>query len=323
LAWNLKPVGGVTFPWLRGALRAGRAETVWKWVWALVILMLGLWAWAWLFSGPPRTVGSPRASSRQTFADCGRPTDLADAARANAASLETLAWAPFRRPETGWSTYAPVIAAEVGTACPPDSPGFAAALGAWQAAHGLAATGRIDPETVEPMRVMWMLRRPFVVATRQGACPEPAPAGQLVQARAAESYGGAAAAITLRGDAMDAYRRMVAAARREVPAAAADPALLTIFSGFRDPIANAVRCASEQNCGGPERANCSAHRTGLAVDLYLGAAPGLRPDTTDDVNRRFLSRSPTYLWMVRNAARFGFVGYPFEPWHWEWTGSPA
>jgi zinc D-Ala-D-Ala carboxypeptidase len=20
--------------------------------------------------------------------------------------------------------------------------------------------------------------------------------------------------------------------------------------------------------------------------------------------------------------RFGFVNYPFEPWHWEWTGEP-
>jgi hypothetical protein len=26
--------------------------------------------------------------------------------------------------------------------------------------------------------------------------------------------------------------------------------------------------------------------------------------------------------MVANAARFGFVNYPFEPWHWEWTGAP-
>jgi hypothetical protein len=296
---------------------------VWKWICALAMLMLGLWAFAWLFSGPARPAGAPLVPAPQGSVDCGLPANQADAAQANGASLETLAWAPFRRPETGWSTYAPVIAAEVGTTCPADSPGFAAALGAWQAGHGLAATGRIDPQTVEPMRVAWMLRRPFVVATRDGACPEPPSADQLAQARAEESYGGGGQAITLRGDAMDAYRHLVAAARREVPAAATDPALLTIFSGFRDPVADAVRCASEQNCGGPERANCSAHRTGLAVDLYLGAAPGLRPDTTDDVNRRFLSRTPTYLWMVRNASRFGFVGYPFEPWHWEWTGGPA
>ena len=24
--------------------------------------------------------------------------------------------------------------------------------------------------------------------------------------------------------------------------------------------------------------------------------------------------------LVTRATRFGFVNYPFEPWHWEWTG---
>ncbi|HEX5378627.1 MAG TPA: D-alanyl-D-alanine carboxypeptidase family protein [Phenylobacterium sp.] len=296
---------------------------MWKWAWALVILVLVVGFWAWLSSGPARPAGAPAAEARAplTPAECAGPATFVDAARVNGASLETLAWAPFHRPETGWAIYAPVIAAEVGTACAPDSPGFAAAVAAWQAAHGLAASGRIDPGTVEPMRVVWMLRRPFVVATRDGACPQPPPADQLAEARADEIYGGKT--LSLRADALDAYRRLVAAARREVPAAAGDPALLTIFSGFRDPAADEARCAAEQNCGGPERANCSAHRTGLAVDLYLGAAPGLRPDTSDDANRRVLARSPTYLWMVRNAGRFGFVGYPFEPWHWEWSGAPA
>ena len=27
--------------------------------------------------------------------------------------------------------------------------------------------------------------------------------------------------------------------------------------------------------------------------------------------------------LVKNAARFGFVNYVFEPWHWEWVGDPA
>ena len=33
-----------------------------------------------------------------------------------------------------------------------------------------------------------------------------------------------------------------------------------------------------------------------------------------------MSRTPAYRWLVANADRFGFVPYPFEPWHWEWTG---
>jgi LAS superfamily LD-carboxypeptidase LdcB len=47
-------------------------------------------------------------------------------------------------------------------------------------------------------------------------------------------------------------------------------------------------------------------------------------DSSDDANRRFVSQTPVYRWRVENAARFGFVNYVFEPWHWEWRGvAPA
>ena len=117
-----------------------------------------------------------------------------------------------------------------------------------------------------------------------------------------------------------AYRRMAAAARRESPEIAADPRNLTLFSGFRDPAADAARCAREGNCNNVQRATCSAHRTGLAMDVYVGQAPGFPPDSSADANRLYMSRTATYRWLVANADRFGFVPYPFEPWHWEWTG---
>ena len=69
------------------------------------------------------------------------------------------------------------------------------------------------------------------------------------------------------------------------------------------------------------RATCSPHRTGYAVDLYLGQAPGFGPDSTADLSRLFLSRTAAYRWLVANAHRFGFHNYPFEPWHWEWAPS--
>jgi LAS superfamily LD-carboxypeptidase LdcB len=56
------------------------------------------------------------------------------------------------------------------------------------------------------------------------------------------------------------------------------------------------------------------------MDLFLGAAPGYPPESSADPNRLYQSQSGAYRWMVANAARFGFVNYPFEPWHWEWTG---
>ncbi|MDP2763433.1 MAG: M15 family metallopeptidase, partial [Brevundimonas sp.] len=104
----------------------------------------------------------------------------------------------------------------------------------------------------------------------------------------------------------------------EVPEIAADPELLQIFSGFRDPEADAARCAASGNCDGLRRAVCSPHRTGTAVDLYVGQIVGLGVDNTSPASRLHMSRGATYRWLVRNAGRFGFTPYAFEPWHWEW-----
>ena len=119
---------------------------------------------------------------------------------------------------------------------------------------------------------------------------------------------------------MAAYRRLLAAARNASPAIAADHRLLSIVSGYRDPDADAVQCSTDGRCENVSRAVCSAHRTGLAIDIYLGALPGQEPTSTDADNRLYQSRSPTYAWMIANAASYGFVNYPYEPWHWEWTG---
>jgi LAS superfamily LD-carboxypeptidase LdcB len=120
---------------------------------------------------------------------------------------------------------------------------------------------------------------------------------------------------------LEAYRRLVAAARASVPALTADRRLLTIFSGYRNPDSDDARCQRDNNCQGIVRASCSAHRTGTAMDFYLGAAPGFAVDSSDDANRLYLSRTPAYLWLVHNAEGFGFLNYPFEPWHWEWKGN--
>ncbi len=242
---------------------------------------------------------------------------MAMAAGANAVSVNGLAWAPFRRPETGWATYEPLIAHEIGTNCAAGTPVFAGALARWQKAHGLGGAGVFDEATFERLKAVWQSRRPFVTASRH-ACPAPPTPGELAQADARASYGGKT--ILLVPGALAAYRQMAAAARREVPEARRDGRLLTIFSGFRSPAADDARCALELNCQGVVRATCSAHRTGKALDLFLGAAPGYGPDSSADPNRLFMVRSATYRWLVANAARFGFVNYAFEPWHWEWTG---
>jgi hypothetical protein len=239
-------------------------------------------------------------------------------ASANAASLQTLAWSPFGRSETGWATYAPLIAREIRTPCAPDTPGFAVALGAWAATQRLPADGVMSAAIFNPLKTAIQMRRPFVRLSAQKVCPDPPPAANLVWATKDEGYGGKL--VQLRPGALSAYRQMVAAARREDPQIAADPRNLTLFSGFRDPAADAARCAREGNCNGVQRATCSAHRTGLAMDVYVGQAPRFPPDSSADANRAFMSRTAAYRWLVDNADRFGFVPYPFEPWHWEWTG---
>lgn len=243
----------------------------------------------------------------------------AAAAATNAHSLTALVWSPLGRYETGWETYEPLIAQEIGTGCPATSPGFAADLAKWQSQHARAASGVLDPATFTIMKQIWQARRPFVALSRL-ACPAPPDESRLALARPDESYGGKE--IRLLPDALAAYRKMVVAARASLLAADQDHQLLTIFSGYRSPSYDAARCAKEKNCQGLVRATCSAHRTGLAIDLNLGNAPGFAPDSSDDSNRLYLSRSPVYRWLVYNGWRFGFVNYVFEPWHWEWSGGP-
>ena len=243
---------------------------------------------------------------------------FAGPALANTQSVRGLAWTPFGRPETGWEIYAPRIAQELGVRCGPTTEAFARALAAWQARHRLGGEGVFNPETFAAMKGAWQGQRPFVRLSARGVCP-PAPAEtSLAAARPDEGYGGKL--VQLRPAALDAYRRMAAAARAEVPAIRADARNLTLFSGFRSPDSDAARCARDGNCDGRARATCSAHRTGLALDLYVGQAPGFGPDSSADANRLVQSRSAAYGWLLANAGRFGFVNYPFEPWHWEWTG---
>jgi D-alanyl-D-alanine carboxypeptidase len=249
---------------------------------------------------------------------CGGPAAFAPAALYNKAASAWLQLTPFGRPENGWAIYEPAIAHEADTACPADSPGFAAAIATWQKAHDLVPNGAFDATTFMAMKAIWQGRRPYVTIRELDICPPPPPANTMEALRPDEVFGDKP--VQLRADTLAALRRMVADARRDDPAIAADPRLLTVFSGYRDPVADAARCEEQQNCQGLVRAECSSHRTGLALDLMVGAAPGFAADSSDDANRLYQSQGPAYRWLVANAGRYGFVNYVFEPWHWEWTG---
>jgi hypothetical protein len=230
-----------------------------------------------------------------------------------------LDWAPFGRSETGWRAYAPVVQQAVRSDCPPTSEGFAAALAGFQAEHGLAPDGRLAPETFQVIRDAAQAARPIVARLARGVCPDPA---DVIAAFGPDDALGERP-VWAHPRAMAAWRRMIQAARAEVDEIAANPELLRPFSGYRSPTLDRARCLAEGNCDGVARATCSAHRTGMALDLYVGHAPGFSADSTAPESRLHMSGTPAYRWLVANAARFGFVNYLFEPWHWEWTGAAS
>lgn len=257
----------------------------------------------------------PKPGSRLA---CTEPASATAPAAQNMTSLYALEFAPFGRVEHGWAIYAPAVEHEVGSLCPADTPGFAAALARWQAGHGLPADGAMTPKTFAAMKAAWQGRRPFVRLRAAGVCPVPPPESRLAAVPAGDKAD--ARPVELRAGALKAYQRMVRDARRSEPTIGADP--LLIFSGYRSPDYDAARCAEQQNCNGVVRAECSAHRTGLALDLVLDSLPGQPVDSSADVNRLAMVNGLAYRWLVANAARYGFVPYVFEPWHWEWTGEP-
>lgn len=270
---------------------------------------------------PPVTAPSPGASippPTVAAGDCdGAPVDYASAQQ-NAVSRRNLLWSPFGREEYGWETYAPRIAQTIGTLCPSDTPGFAQALARWQEARRLPADGALKPEVFDLMKVEWNRERPYLAVRGEGICPDAPTEARLAVAQPHEGYKGKI--VMMRPAVLQSLRRMQAAARAEIPELARDPEMLTVFSAYRSPDSDAERCAREGNCDGVRRARCSAHRTGLVVDLVVGQAPGYPVDSTADPNRLAMSQTTAYRWLVRNAGRFGFVNYPFEPWHWEYVG---
>jgi len=282
----------------------------------LVVAVIGALVWFRVAGRrePELAQAPPRAPQVEQPRGCAQPA-WAQAAARNKASLYSLQWSPFGRPEIGWATYAPLVSQEIGAGCPADSGGFAERYAGWQARRKLAIDGVFKPADFDRMRDDLALRRPFVQLTAKGTCPASPAETTLEAARPDETYGGKT--VLLRPGALAAYRRMVAAAKAD--GLAGEPPLLRLASGFRGPAEEAARCR-ERACDRVSRANCSAHRTGLAIDLYLDPAPGADPISTADENRRHMAASAEYRWLLTNAGRFGFLPYAYEPWHWEWTG---
>ena len=90
---------------------------------------------------------------------------------------------------------------------------------------------------------------------------------------------------------------------------------LKIVSSFRSRDYQDNLRRKSPNSGSAGLAVNSPHFTGRALDLYVGGSPV----DTKDSNRAIQVNTPVYRWLVRNADRFGFRPYFYEPWHWEYV----
>ncbi len=90
---------------------------------------------------------------------------------------------------------------------------------------------------------------------------------------------------------------------------------LKIISAFRSREYQEKLRRESPNSGRAGLATNSPHFTGRALDIYVGG----EPVETKDFNRAFQVQTPAYRWLVKNAAKFGFKPYFYEPWHWEYA----
>ena len=256
------------------------------------------------------------ASSRGQSKKAGKPG--ADAAKRNALLSTELIWTFGNKEQRGWYLYTPLIKRLINTKQDAASSKFASALSRWQVKSGLKSSNVLDEETLYAMIKTWQDAR---LKDRSVAQPD-----QLLTAPLSDFYD-----PTRAEELRQVERRTYAAYKRLVAAAAADRSLglahtrrgdlapdekyLKIISAFRSREYQEKLRREAPNSGSAGLAVNSPHFTGRALDLYVGG----EPVDTRDSNRSMQVETRVYQWLVRNAERFGFRPYCYEPWHWEYV----
>ena len=252
--------------------------------------------------------------SRSTAATGG----FADAAGHNAMLQNELTWVFGNKQQRGWYLYILLIQQTIDTQAEPGSGDFASAVAGWQKKVGLPANGVLDEETLRSLFFYWQSNR---LKEKTYATPE-----QLLTAPVSDFYDPARLdeLRQIERTTYEAYKKMLAAA-------IADPALklahnsngelaasekyFKIISCFRSREYQEKLRRESPHAGTAGLAINSPHFTGHALDLYVGGDPV----DTKDSNRAIQVKTPAYQWLVRNAAKFGFRPYFYEPWHWEYV----
>ncbi len=270
----------------------------------------------------PAVVETAAAAAPEKAAGAGKGAAslFAAAAERNRLLKYELGWAFGGKQQRGWYLYTPLISRLLETDGDAAADDFAGALSRWQKGAGLPASGVLDGETLYRMVSTWQGAR---LKNKEYATPD-----MLLTAPVADFYDPS------RPDALrQVERETYAAYKRMVAAAAADPTsglkataagelapeekFLKIVSSFRSREHQAALRAQSPGSGRAGLAVNSPHFTGRALDLYVGG----EPVETKDANRALQVQTPAYRWLVKNADRFGFRPYYYEPWHWEYVGN--
>lgn len=230
------------------------------------------------------------------------------AASQNAVLRNELSWAFGGKHQRGWYLYDLLISQTLSTNDDPATTDFAAEVAAWKKKRGLLANGVLDGDAVMALVSQWQGAR---LKSRTPAQPD-----QLVTAPPSDFYdpGRPAELRQVERNAYEAYKAMIAAAAADLKLAPTSK-YLKIVSSYRSREYQDQLRKDSPNSGRAGLAVNSPHFTGRALDIYVGGSPV----DTKDANRAIQVNTPAYQWLVRNAERFGFRPYFYEPWHWEYV----
>ena len=267
------------------------------------------------YSQPSAETGASVATTAESRTRLGALP--ASAAAANTRLSTDATWMFGAKTQRGWSIYIPLICNEIGTDADVGTSDFAGAVARWQRKKGLAPNGIVDSDTWSAMVRSFQSQRLTDYAYPPQSDMVTAPASEFYDPERPEEL------RQVRKDAYQAYKRMLAAATADLhlgegpdAEAAIKPAdqYLRIISSFRSREYQDQLRKQSPRAGRAGLAVNSPHFSGRALDLYVGG----EPVSTKDDNRLFQTTTPVYHWLVKNAAKFGFRPYFYEPWHWEY-----
>ncbi len=265
----------------------------------------------------PETYPNPESvvKSKEIGANKSDLLKFTGAARSNAKLKMSLSWTFGKKGQTGWYLFVPLIRHTIKTENAPESNEFALALSLWQKENRLAPNGILDEDSLMALIKFWQSRRIPKLYEADEKLLFNAPIADFFDPTRDVNL------LNLDKETYAAYRKMIAAAAKDLNLKIENGNLtgsdnfLKIISAHRSRAYQEQLRKKEPNAGRAQLAFTSPHFTGRALDIYVGG----EPVTTKDANRAIQIETEAYKWLVKNAERFGFYNYFYEPWHWEYV----